>query len=256
MRGVIIKESKILEDALNGVISKNPMETLRIMTKDLLSSSKTKDEIFEELNKYMEDNYIGYKPSKWQSQIKEMIKSVSKYNNYNIIDVDEVAITQGEWNKIIELDNKQLEKLAFVLLVYQKINIIKNPNSNGWINHNYTDIFKEAGIGSKLNNFEQRKFLNVLYTLDYISQKYSCDATSLKINYIDLNSEVKILINNFTNVISYYDMFKNNIKYIECEVCGKMIKQQSKKPKKYCNKCLKSKQKEWQRISMGKIRTM
>lgn len=246
MRGVIIKESEILKNALMGDVGKKPMETLRIMTKKYFSEGKTKDEIFNEINEYMEENYIGYKASKWQSLITQMIKSVSKYNNYEIIDVDEVYISEGEWNKILELKNTQLEKLAFILLVYQKINIIKNPNSDGWINQNYTDIFKEASVGSKLNGNEQKRLLNNLYVIDYISQKQSCDATSLKINYIDLNSEIKITINNFTNIIGYYNMYKNNIKYIECEVCDKMVKVKNSKntSQKYCNKCKKIKENE------------
>lgn len=250
MRGVIIKESEILKNALMGDVGKKPMETLRIMTKKYFSEGKTKDEIFNEINEYMEENYIGYKASKWQSLITQMIKSVSKYNNYEIIDVNEVHISEGEWNKILELKNTQLEKLAFILLVYQKINIIKNPDSDGWINQNFSDILTESCIR---RGVEQKALLHKLYSMGYISQKQSCDATSLKINYIDLNNEIKITINNFTNVIGYYDMFKNNIKYIECEVCNKMVAQKGNKPKKYCSKCLKNKQKEWEKSSKCKL---
>ena len=239
MRGVILKESEILKSALEGDVGKKPLETLRIMTKKYLSEGKSKDEIFEELNEYMEDNYIGYKASKWNNLLLQMIKSVSKYNNYDIIDVDGIVITENEWNSIIALNNKQLEKLAFILLVYQKINIIKNPESNGWINQNYTDIFKEASVGSKLSGNDQRKLLNQLYKLDYISQKHSCDATSLKINYIDIESDIKIVVDNFINVITYYDEYRNGVKYIKCEVCNKRVEQKTNN-QKYCNRCSKS----------------
>ena len=257
MRGVILSETNVLNRLLkNKEIDKKPMESLRIMAKHYLGDNKTKDETFILLDLFMRKNYGSYKPSKWNDLIKQLVKSVSKYNNLELVDVDKIEITANEWECIIALDNKVLEKLAFILLVYQKINIIKNTESKGWINQNYTDIFKEASVGSKLTGKDQRLLLNELFQKQYILQKSSVDATSLKINYIDLESETKIAINNFENVISYYDEYKNNVKYIECEVCKKRVAIPSNKVRdfKYCSKCSKNKQLEWSRNYKEKVR--
>lgn len=251
MRGVILKETEILKDALNGIIDKKPMSTLRVLTKYYLGNGITKEEIEVKLDTYMKEYYKGYKPSKWKDLINQLVKSVSNYNSYAMCDVDSIYVTENEWFSIISLNNKQLEKLAFILLVYCKINKIKNPDCDNKINQNLTDILTESGI--RMTD-ENKLLLNYLYKTNYISIGLSCNSTSIKLNYVEDDGDIKIVIDNFINVISYYDEYKNNKKYITCEYCKKRIVRNSKKPAKYCNKCSRIKQLEWQKNSMNKIR--
>ena len=251
MRGVILKETDILKNALNGEIEKKPMSTLRILAKYYFNNGDTKEEVEDKLNKYMKVNYKSYSPSKWKDLISQLVKSVEKYKNYKMIDVDEVNITENEWFSIIALNNKQLEKLAFILLVYCKINKIKNPTCDNKINNTLTDIFRECGF--RVTN-ETKLLLNELYKLNYISIGLSCNSTSIRINYVEENEDnIKFTIDNFENVITYYEEYKNGKKYIECECCKKRVIQKTHNVK-YCPKCKKEKQLEFQRESMKKIR--
>ena len=239
MRGVILKETDILKNALNGEMEKKPMSTLRILAKYYFNNGDTKEEVEDKLNKYMKVNYKSYSPSKWKDLLNQLVKSVEKYKNYKMIDVDEVNITENEWFSIIALNNKQLEKLAFILLVYCKINKIKNPACDNKINNTFTDILKEASVGSKLDNMQQRLLFNELYKLNYISIGMSCNSTSIRINYIEENEDnIKFTIDNFKNVITYYEEYKNGKKYIECECCKKRVIQKTHNVK-YCSKCKK-----------------
>ena len=239
MRGVILKETDILKNALNGEMEKKPMSTLRILAKYYFNNGDTKEEVEDKLNKYMKVNYKSYSPSKWKDLLNQLVKSVEKYKNYKMIDVDEVNITENEWFSIIALNNKQLEKLAFILLVYCKINKIKNPACDNKINNTFTDILKEASVGSKLDNMQQRLLFNELYKLNYISIGMSCNSTSIRINYIEENEDnIKFTIDNFENVITYYEEYKNGKKYIECECCKKRVIQKTHNVK-YCSKCKK-----------------
>ena len=236
MRGVILKETDILKNALNGEMESKPMTTLRILTKYYFGNGDSKEVIEDKLNKYMKVNYKSYSPSKWKDLINQLVKSVEKYKTYKMIDVDEVNITENEWFSITSLNNKQLEKLAFILLVYCKINKIKNPTCDNKINNTFTDIFEECGF--RMTN-EIKLLLNELYKLNYISIGLSCNSTSIKINYIEENeNNIKFTIDNFKNVITYYEEYKNGKKYIECECCKKRIISKTK-PKKYCPKCAK-----------------
>ena len=236
MRGVILKETDILKNALNGEMESKPMTTLRILTKYYFGNGDSKEVIEDKLNKYMKVNYKSYSPSKWKDLINQLVKSVEKYKTYKMIDVDEVNITENEWFNIIALNNKQLEKLAFILLVYCKINKIKNPTCDNKINNTFSDIFKECGFRA---TDETKLLLNSLYKLNYISIGMSCNSTSIKINYIEENeNNIKFTIDNFENVITYYEEYKNGKKYIECECCKKRVIQKTHNVK-YCPKCKK-----------------
>ena len=251
MRGVILKETDILKNALNGEMEKKPMSTLRILAKYYFNNGDTKEEVEDKLNKYMKENYKSYSPSKWKDLISQLVKSVEKYKTYKMIDVDEVNITENEWFSIIALNNKQLEKLAFILLVYCKINKIKNPTCDNKINNTFTDIFRECGF--RVTN-ETKLLLNELYKLNYISIGLSCNSTSIRINYIEENEDnIKFTIDNFKNVITYYEEYKNGKKYIECECCKKRVMQKTHNVK-YCPKCAKEiKQKQINKYKKTKM---
>ena len=237
MRGVILKETDILKNALNGEMEKKPMTTLRVLAKYYFNNGDTKGEVEDKLNKYMKENYKSYSPSKWKDLINQLVKSVEKYKTYKMIDVDEVNITENEWFNIIALNDKQLEKLAFILLVYCKINKIKNPTCDNKINNTFSDIFRECGF--RITD-ETKLLLNSLYKLNYISIGMSCNSTSIKINYIEENeNNIKFTIDEFSKVISYYEEHKNGKKYVRCQECNKRVEQKSKKPVKYCKECAK-----------------
>ena len=63
MRGVILKETDILKNALNGEMEKKPMSTLRILAKYYFNNGDTKEEVEDKLNKDMKENDISYSPS-------------------------------------------------------------------------------------------------------------------------------------------------------------------------------------------------
>lgn len=234
MRGIVLKESEILDKALRGEIDKKTMFTLRVLAKFYFIEGNNKEEVEIKLNEYMKQYYSGYKPSKWKDILNQLVKSVSKLDTYELQDVDKISITENEWNSIIKLEKKQLQKLAFILLVYCKVHNEKNKSHNNRINNNFTDIFYEAHI--KMID-ENKLLFTELKKLGYIDTSLVCDSTMITINYCDYDSEDKFIIDNFINVISYYDEYINNKKYISCEVCKKRVIQSSKRPIKYCNKC-------------------
>ena len=251
MRGVIIKESDILDKALRGEIDKKPMTTLRVLAKYYFICENDKEVIENKLNTYMKENYIGYKPSKWKPILGQLVKSVSKYDSFEIKDIDYIEITEGEWNKIIELNNKQLEKLAFILLVYSKINNIRVTNNDNRVNQNITDIFSESHI--KMIE-ENKTLLNILFKKGYLSQGKSCDATAIKVEFGG-GDKIKFKVESFANVITYYDEYKNNKKYIKCECCEKRILVRGNRVK-YCNVCSKDIKRLKNKDNMKKYRNV
>jgi hypothetical protein len=253
MRGVIINELEIYNKALqDNELSDKPLETLRILAKGYFRDGMDKEQILDKLHKFMVNNYVGYKQTKWQRILEDLIKTVSKYESFELLNIESVSITKGEWDNIVALNDNLLERLAFIMLIYQKVNVIKNPKSNGWINNCISDIFRESKVG--YTGDEQKKLLYKLYDSKYILMKNVCDSNSIKINYIDDESEEHIHIDSFENVISYYYEYKNNEIWKECS-CGKRFKPKSNK-QKYCNKCAKQIKKQMNKENMKKYRNV
>lgn len=223
MRGIITSETELLNRALNGGMKdklkkEKPLKVLDVLTKYYCNKGLKEEEIKSELIKFLEENYECYKPTKWDNTVnkivggyKEIIEQESKDKNLEIYNIAEVHITENEWDKIIGLNDKILERVSFIMLVYQKVTERITPKSDGWINQSIDGIFKEACVYKR--GMDQRKILYELYSKEYIKQPRACDKTSFKINFIDKGSDTKIIVDSFLNVISYYYEYRNNEKY-------------------------------------------
>ena len=211
--------------------------------------------MYDKLNEYYKSTDIGYNETVSYEFITSLINRIYNSGRFNIVDVDKVVISVDEWSRIISLNDRGAEKLAFSMLVYQKVNEIKNPKSNGWINTERTHLLRESGF-TQLTKDNKLNF-HKLYKCGYIGKRNAVDATGYLINYRDINveSDPKITITNFEKIITYYDEHRNDNKYKECERCGKRFKlSKNDYSSKYCALCKKDIQKIRQRESMKKNR--
>lgn len=255
MLDIILNEQKIINEALNNkTIDKNPIKTLKVLMKHYyLQKMVDKDILKEQLLYFMEQNYKGFKRSKWETSITNMVikflKNIVKYKTeVKIINIKSINITQKELDKIKEicsLDNiddlskKNLEKICFIMLVYAKLSNEELKSKESWISKSCSTILKESKVN--LKGDEKKRIFYHLYNLKYISQSNATEKTSMKINYVDIEeeSDVIITIDNFENVIYYYMNWKGeNWKRCENAKCGKWVKITTGN-NKYCLTCAK-----------------
>jgi len=124
--------------------------------------------------------------------------------------------------------------LSFVLLVYAKILNKINDKNNNWVNKSSSIIFKEALL--KDTGKKQKLILKQLKDLEYISIPKMVNKTSLRINYINEESEdVEIEIFDFRDFVLEYLKWRGE-KVDICENCSRLILQSSNH-KKYCKEC-------------------
>ena len=245
MLGLIVNEKIICEKALyEKNIEGKPMKTIRLIIKKYLNEKLTKEQVFEKVDNFMKEMYKDkYNKSYWKKVINDAINTISKYNSYNLIDIEQIEIYKEELEIIESLNDITLEKLAFILLVYAKINKIINPLSDGRININLNSIFEEAKVK------KDKKLLHKLVEIKYILTSFTCDSTTMKINYMKNEGDVEIIVNNLqdNNAITYYLEYKLGYKYKTCELkdCNKRFKLKSlNSPQIYCNVCSKTVEKE------------
>lgn len=248
MLGLIVNEKIICEKALSEKnIEGKPMKTIRLIIKKYLNEKLTKEQVFEKVDNFMKEIYKDkYNKSYWKKVITEAINTVSKYNSYNLIDIEKIEIYKEELEIIESLNDITLEKLAFTLLVYAKINRIINPTSDGRINISLNSIFEEAKIK------KDKKLLHKLVELKYILTNATCDSTTMKINYMKNEGDVNIVVDNLqdSNAITYYLEHKLGYKYGICEVCGKRFRKLNPKNTSqiYCSRCKNNIEKEKDKI--------
>lgn len=241
------KEAEIV--IKNNKINMNkPSQTIQLLIKYYYNvKHMNKEKIRKEIEIYMQNNYKGFNSTRWQKSLDNMVKRWAN-DKFNLININRIVITEAEFDKIQELKDINLEKLAFTLLVYAKTYNQINEYNNNWIKSKKNEIIKDAKIKSR-NKKDRFKWFTKLYKENYISFAKKINNTSICVNYINNISPIKIEINKLDTFIGEYLKYKKGY----CQICGKKI--MSKSPKtKYCSRCAKEMQLKWQRESMKKIR--
>lgn len=236
MRGIIISESKEVERLLNCESSSDwgigMGKVVMLIGKYYYSLGLDRQEVYKSINLYLKERMDKYTPKKWSEMINNILDTIEKNEWYNLINVDSISITKAEWDTIVEIGNVKLEKIAFVLLCYIKVYRARGSKNDKI--ENLSDLLKESGLQA---NSENKILLADLKDLELI-EIGRLNHMYVKPLYINEESNRYFEINNFNKVTTYYDEYKNGVKYGECKVCNKRFKLKSNNSnQKYCNKC-------------------
>ena len=235
MRGIIISESKEVERLLNCESSSDwgigMGKVVMLIGKYYYSLGLDRQEVYKSINSYLKERMDKYTPKKWSEMINNILDTIEKNGWYNLIDIDNISITKAEWNTIVGIGNVKLEKIAFVLLCYIKVYRARGSKNDRM--DNLSDLLTESGFRGVR---EDKLLIADLKDLRLI-QTGTLKHMFVKPLYINEESEEYIKIDDFEKVVSYYDEYKNKVKYGKCKVCGKRIKLGKNGRSKYCNVC-------------------
>ena len=236
MRGIIISESKEVERLLNCESSSDwgigMGKVVMLIAKYYYSLGLDRQEVYKSINSYLKERMDKYTPKKWSEMINNILDTVEKNGWYNLIDVDSISITKAEWDTIVGIGNVKLEKIAFVLLCYIKVHRARGSKNDKM--SNISDLLSESGTAPSNINKLLLADLKDLGLIEIGTLKYMF----VKPLYINEESSKYINIDNFDKVVTYYDEYKNGVKYKTCKECGKRFKRRSNNDK-YCQKCAK-----------------
>ena len=244
MLGLILNETEIVNKTIEGSLKlpSKPSKVLRIIIKNMIINENSDDDIKELIENLLKREYgKNYNKTYWNKYIDSTIKSLKKKEN-KMIDVDKVNIYKEELEIIKSLNDIRLEKLAFILLVYCKINKQVNPLINNKINIPLYNILMESLIKRDNNG---KLLLNELYKKEFIHQGNSCDGTAIQILYVRNEGEIEFTIDDLRDYqpITWYLEYRQGIKYKKCEKCGKRFEVKSNN-KGRCNECQKEENKK------------
>lgn len=231
MTNIVLNEKASAEFALeNLILGDKPIETLGRIARYYYSEGYKKKEIVG----LLEDFILKCDPTinivKWQLAIDKQVKMADKYK---LIDIPGISITQNEMKKIQSLEGVLLQRLMFTMLCLAKFGNTVNPNNNCWVNRQDKDIFRLANI--TITSKRQSLMINDLWTAGYIGYSRVVDNVNINVKIIDEESEEAIFVSDFRNLGNQY-MRHCRGGYIECQCCGKVVRQTNNK-QKYCNEC-------------------
>lgn len=232
---IVLNEKEYAEECLkNKSISEKPFFTLSILAKYYYHvKNYRKKKITSLLIDFMEKYYPRYDCNKlsWNDSIE---KIASRAGKYSLFEIDGVWITEAEFNVIENIRNRVLERLAFTMLCLAKLNNLKNPNNNGWVNTAAKDIFELAHISGNVKSKYEK--LGTLYHLGLLELPNRNDNLSCRVTFIDDGSEKKLFISDFREIGYEYLRYKGE-KFSRCRECGILFRSNKNMSKKYCNAC-------------------
>ena len=193
------------------------------------------EKLADALLDFIEKRYPSAKFSKalWIDKVEEIISNAKNTPPYEI---DGVWLTASEIERVRSLDNKVLERLAFTMLCLAKLNLRRHPESNGWVNTSYKEIFKLARITDSPDKRLER--LGELYRKGYFEMSSRLENLSLRITYIDDSSPDVLFVSDFRELAYEYLKYKGE-NFIRCAECGILVRGNKNGTKLYCSDCLR-----------------
>lgn len=244
---VVLNEVKQAEHIIeNGEVGNKPASTLFLLGKYYRHKKQLdQKQTLDKLNDFMKNNYRNYNSALWEDVLENISK---KANKYSLREIDSIAITQSELDRISETDNLRYQKLLFTLLCYAKLYDLISEKNNSWINTDIKEIYRVARVTVKYRN-DKFLYLNDLEQMGFVSFSNKNDNLNIRVNFVDATGEIILKINDFRELGYEYLNYIGRENFVKCSKCNRLIRKTNNKCL-YCNECRHEKQKEWQRISM------
>ena len=231
MTEIVLNEKECAEKAINNLsLGENSFRTLSRVSRYYFSQGYTKPEIRGLLEDFLLKCDSNVNIIKWQDTIERLAKSSDKYK---LLDIAGVYITQNEIKTIKEIPGKLLQRLMFTMLCLAKYGNEVNRANNNWINRDDREIFALANI--KITTKRQSLLINDLWRMGMVGYSRVVDNININVKIVDNDSPVALFIGDFRNLGNQYMRYCGE-KYMECQCCGKIVKERHGK-QKYCSDC-------------------
>jgi len=251
---IVLDEYVVLDKALkDGIVDNRPTLTILVLAKHYLGEGCERDQVIFNINNFMCKHYQGYIFANWQKTIRNIVDKVNRRGDFNLVNIKEVMIYKEELNVVKSISNLKFERLAFTLLVYAKIYNILNKNNTNWVNAEFKDVLNDTGM--RISRYDGALMVYELKKKGLLQPSRIVDSTNIKVLFAEDEGDVAFKVSHFDNIIDYYYQWLEPEKYMNCEVCNVPVKKTSNR-RRYCNKCGREKQLDWQRESMSKIRNV
>lgn len=175
----------------------------------------------------------------WESIVETIVRKAVKYP---LSEIDGVWVTHKELDKIAELEDDVLERLAFTLLCLAKLGNLRRPTNNSWVNDDEIEFFRLARV--TIPSLSRDRKIHALYKRGYLGFAKQVDNLSLRVLYIDTETTEysrkngDVFVDDFRELGYLYRQIKG-MNYTRCHECGVLFKNNKNGTRKYCTECQK-----------------
>ena len=235
---IIFDERKYAEKLMtHGFVRFMSQNDLNILAKYLKYIGKKPAQIKMDLEQFCLRHNPTFNPVISGYKIKKAIAMSKKYELRLPIDV---PVTKKELESIRTVENYRYEKILFVMLVIAKYFGLRKEHYEGktfFVKEKFTHILALAKIHvSKMERYK------MLYDLEQTSLITTTTSNSFVINFVDVDGEVEVVVDDMGNIASFYWQL--------CENCGTPYKKMSGNHR-MCSKCWKKRNKDlWKKNSL------
>lgn len=189
-----------------------------------------------------------------EQRIKIFNRIIQQARRENIVKNKKITVYESEIEIIKSLENINLEKTIFILLIYSKW-----LDNIEWFALMRADIYKEAKLG-KLNSVNKQKLLTELCSsgllvsdVKRVKSGRSKDKSQMwNIPFLQDSGEIAFEFDNYINVVYRYLNYVYG-GFFECNGCGGMFEKNSPN-KTSCNECAKIKRREYNKLKKREYR--
>lgn len=192
----------------------------------------------------MKQNYDKYGDNApyWNASIEKIATNAGRHP---LFEITGVWITKSELDKIQSINNKVLERLAFVFLCLAKFGNIKNPQNNGWVSMDAKEIFALAHISC--NVVDRNVKIGELRIRGLLELPKRNDNMSCRVTFIDCESDNVLEVSDFRELGYEYMKYRGE-NFIRCSECGVLIRGNKNGTRRYCSACAKYTPKDAKKI--------
>lgn len=231
---VVLRENDWAEQMISArTLGKKPSETLRRIARYYMDKGFSPSDARNKLDSFLLQCDPTASLPKWSGALDFAVAKALKYES---IDIESIAISETEMQKIDSLNGKQIRRLAFTLLCLAKYWKAVIPNGDFWVNNKDTEIMALANINTSIKR-QGMMYWN-LREAGLVQFSKKVDNTNVKVCFVDDGTPV-LHVSDFRNLGYQYLMYHGE-PYFECKNCGIITK--FKDPvhggkQKYCKDC-------------------
>lgn len=250
---IIANEVRYVEQLLKNkqLTPRKATKEIRLVVQYYLSKGFAQEEVLNLTIKFINEVNRDGSGCRWQRTINGMIKDITKKNDLQMREVDEVVVTKKEIEVIKQLSNKRERKYAWGLLVLCKI--INHGKQSQWVTIDNASAFCKF-IGLRISTANDRELVfNGLKDKGLVVNS-KMNKTSMKLLFVEDEGEMVYSFPTYnkatmqenykTNAMFLYNLIFDGAKTYQCKHCGCYEKVEKRSKPMYCPTCAELKKRK------------